>query len=204
MYQDPVGYTYQYLGEAFLPDGLNYTLAPTKHAPFNLTAKVTDNISGPGSEPSGDRLGNFEVTLPSCKPGENDQFLITIISNEWPGIDGWKWKDPLVNLHFDSETANVTLSGYYAADSSNSDSGSDNTRGQITISFLGFIDAYHSDTLVNNSASPTWIRTVGFGNNSLNIGYSNHTSAASCAGSRVTSWSVVITTTVLLTLALCI
>jgi hypothetical protein len=137
---------YQYLGKVFLPDGLNYTLTPTTSAPYNLTAEVTDNISGPGSEPSGYRLGNFEVTSPSCNTSvENVQFLITIVSNGWPGIDGWNWTNPRVNLQVDSQTANITLYGSYAADSSNFGPGADSTSGHIKVSFLGFIDPYHSD-----------------------------------------------------------
>ena len=38
---------------------------------------------------------------------------------------------------------------------------------------LWVIDPYHSDTLVNTSRTPTWLRTVGFGNNSMNIGYNS-------------------------------
>lgn len=46
-------------------------------------------------------------------------------------------------------------------------------QGKIKISYFGVIDLYHSDILVNTSATPTWLRTVGFGNNSMNIGYDN-------------------------------
>lgn len=37
--------------------------------------------------------------------------------------------------------------------------------------FQGVIDPYHSDVLVNDSATTRWLPTVGYGNNSTNIGY---------------------------------
>ena len=39
--------------------------------------------------------------------------------------------------------------------------------GRIQMRFSGPLDAYHSDILYVNSSTPTWLRTVGFGNISL-------------------------------------
>lgn len=44
--------------------------------------------------------------------------------------------------------------------------------GEFKLSFAGVIDRYHSDVLKNDTDTPTWIRTVGFNNNSVNIGFS--------------------------------
>lgn len=50
---------------------------------------------------------------------------------------------------------------------------SDEVQGKIKILFFGVTDPYHPDALVNTSTTPTWLRTVGFGNNSMNIGYNS-------------------------------
>lgn len=113
---------------------------------------------------------------------ESGQSYILLIDRDY-GINtaGWDWTYPKVDMQFDSQTANLTVDGYAAAfphristENYQSDLvGSDEVQGKIKISFVGVIDPYHSDTLVNTSTTPTWLRTVGFGNNSMNIGYNS-------------------------------
>lgn len=86
---------------------------------------------------------------------------------------------------FDGKMANLTFEGKFAAypykRANNTASyydfadheeiaSDDPVQGTIRFTFRGGLDAYHSDVLDMNGTTPTWLRTVGFGNNSLNIG----------------------------------
>jgi hypothetical protein len=135
--------------------------------------------------------------MSSCNTSiESSLFSVGIISDHWWAPPGWNWTYPFVNLEFDSKTANITMNGYFSAISDmllNATDGSreleygpDHVYGKMRLSFKGVIDTYHSDILVNNSAVPQWIRTVGFGNNSLNMGYE---SAASAMYSVTDRWT---------------
>lgn len=92
---------------------------------------------------------------------------------------GTKFTNPVISLQFDGKTANLSMKGYFSATPEKmtqpvSDAGSLNTfAGQFVMTFSGVIDSYHSDVLRNDTATPTWLRTVGYGNNSLNIGYAD-------------------------------
>jgi len=88
---------------------------------------------------------------------------------------------PRMNATFDDHTANLTLDGDFAAypflrpNDTNYIGGLDGelgtgVQGTIRFTFNGVLDAYHSDVLDMNASSPTWLRTVGFCNNTLNIG----------------------------------
>ena len=112
---------------------------------------------------------------------ETKNSLITILAWPWTESSRWNWTYPIVNLWFDSQTANLSLDGSFTAipmllpNSSRNplmpNLGNVSFQGSIKIRFQGVIDPYHSDVLVNDSATPTWLRTVGYGNNSANIGY---------------------------------
>ncbi|KAJ5226528.1 hypothetical protein N7468_007753 [Penicillium chermesinum] len=123
------------------------------------------------------------MDLKACDTStESGQNRMTLVDRDYTNNAGWNWTYPVVNIQFDSETANFTLVGYAAGfpylidryDSSNPlGPNKDEVQGTIKVSFNGVIDPYHSDTLVNTSTMPTWLRTVGFGNNSINIGYNS-------------------------------
>lgn len=92
--------------------------------------------------------------------------------------DDFRW--PEISVMFDDKTANLTMDAVFSAspyvwpNTSNwqgpttSDPGA---HGFIQIRVSGVIDAYHSDSLSLEEKTPTWLRTVGFGNDSSNIGY---------------------------------
>lgn len=121
------------------------------------------------------------MDLKSCNTSiESSQNHISLIDRDWYNNAGWNWTYPSVDLQFDSQTANFTVNGYAAAfpyrvsyteGGENRQLGPDEVQGKIKISFFGVVDPYHSDTLINTSTTPTWLRTVGFENNSMNIGY---------------------------------
>lgn len=92
-----------------------------------------------------------------------------------------------MNATFNENTANFTLEGKFVAYPylSANDTGyidtpdggeisiGDSVQGTIRFTFRGELDTYHSDVLDMNTTTPTWLRTVGFGNNSMNAGYNS-------------------------------
>ncbi|KAJ5124488.1 uncharacterized protein N7515_008313 [Penicillium bovifimosum] len=159
--------------ESSVKDVFNLTLSPdTKGPPYKLTGTIKDADL---------MLTSFDMDLKSCNTStETSRNYMTLVDFDWSNNAGWTWTYPTVDFQFDSRTANFTLNGYaagspYLIDRSDPTRplGPDEVQGKIKVSFFGVIDSYHSDTLVNSSSTPTWLRTVGFGNNSANIGYDN-------------------------------
>ena len=107
--------------------------------------------------------------------------LLTMPPETWWSIEGWKdYKLPKLNGTFDAQTANFTLDAdfrayEYVRSNVTNYIGTEvgeigrPVQGTIRFTFKGVLDTYHSDVLNMNTSSPTWLRTVGFGNNSLNI-----------------------------------
>ncbi|KAJ5986040.1 hypothetical protein N7451_010405 [Penicillium sp. IBT 35674x] len=156
-------------------DIFNLTLSrDTRDGPYNITGTIKNADM---------MLDTFEMDLESCNTAiETKQNSMSLVDRDWSNNAGWNWTYPVVDLQFDSRTANFTLNGYaaglpyrisYTEGGQNIQFGPDEVQGKIKISYFGVIDLYHSDILVNISATPTWVRTVGFGNNSMNIGYDN-------------------------------
>lgn len=73
------------------------------------------------------------------------------------------YPDPSLDIQFDSRNANLTLDGYISARSPNLYGADTKIEAKIKVSFLGVNDAYRSDLLKNDSSTPTWVRTIGFG-----------------------------------------
>lgn len=122
--------------------------------------------------------------MPACNAtNENGDFSVSMYTDTWWSTEGWKaFELPEMSLQFDDKTANLTVDGYFAAypyvrtNVSNwigphQISIGDSVQGTIKIRFSGVLDSYHSDSLDVISADPAWVRTVGFGNDSSNIGY---------------------------------
>ncbi|KAJ5261060.1 hypothetical protein N7478_011655 [Penicillium angulare] len=157
--------------DSFVEDVFNLTLSSgTKKAPYNLTGIIKDADL---------MLASFTMDLKSCDNStESSQNRMTLVDRDWSNDAGWNWTYPAVEIQFDNQTANFTLNGYAAGFpylinpiDPTTTLGPDEVQGKIKVSFYGVIDPYHSDILVNTSSKPTWLRTVGFGNNSANIGY---------------------------------
>jgi hypothetical protein len=96
-------------------------------------------------------------------------------------FDGTILPNPTINLQFDGTTANLSLQGYFEGDSIDGDGVEDPgvITGELSVTFSGVIDSYHSDVLRNDTSTPTWLRTVGYQNNSANIGYTTSESTSS-------------------------
>ncbi|RJE19806.1 hypothetical protein PHISCL_07858 [Aspergillus sclerotialis] len=155
-------------------DIFNLTFAETSRTPYNLTGQV----HGMGV------LNQLDINMTACNRSlESGRFLVNLIDGNWSGTEGWNWAYPEVNLQFNAKTANLSVDGgfisipYWLPNSSASKVGytrqEDTLQGKVKIRFSGIIDQYHSDVLVNDTSTPTWLRSVGFHNNSANIGYNN-------------------------------
>ncbi|KAH8705946.1 hypothetical protein BGW36DRAFT_354333 [Talaromyces proteolyticus] len=150
----------------------NLSLAETKSAPYNLSS-ILNSTDGQ----------TLYSNLTSCDTSMlRNEWEVVIITDEWWNNVGWDWTYPVLNLQFDNSTANLTLDGYFIAypyvltnvSLSNTTREIDEAyavQGKFKIRFSGVVDNYHSDVLVEDSPTPEWLRSVGFNNNSLNIGY---------------------------------
>ncbi|KAJ5910615.1 hypothetical protein N7504_005258 [Penicillium tannophilum] len=106
-------------------------------------------------------------------------------------FNGTVFTNPVVNLQFDTTTANFSMQGYFAANVISKtgpdfplDAEAEYTLvGKFAMSFSGVIDRYHSDILRNDTETPTWLPTVGYQNNSLNVGYTTTSGGNQLAGS---------------------
>ena len=179
----------------YVKDNFNYTLAETKSAPYNLSSTL--------SKYYGDGLLNFNMT--SCD-GKSDVAWDGNLINKvwWTNVgNNHTYPDPVLNLQFDGNTANLTIEGYFDATPKPTGKNTFNTvdieaRGQVKITFLGTIDSYHSDVLVNNTSNPTWERTVGFNNNTLNVGDSSSSTKKNGAPSQqFGAWGIALGSTLI-------
>lgn len=110
--------------------------------------------------------GDYRVDIQEFRPWQ---------AEDW---DDFRWPD--ISVMFDDKTANLTLDAVFSArpylwpnatESSGRATASPGAHGFIQIYVSGVIDPYHSDSLSLEDETPTWLRTVGFGNDSSNIGY---------------------------------
>lgn len=108
------------------------TLSKTSKAPYNLTAKIV-----------GESLDafTFNTKMNSCNQSiESDEFQVSPISTHWWAPSDWNWSYPLVNLTFDSQTANLSLTGSFVGSAYSLDepklsqAGPDNIYGDIKLS----------------------------------------------------------------------
>ncbi|KAF5569973.1 hypothetical protein FPANT_13833 [Fusarium pseudoanthophilum] len=158
------------------PDIFNFTTTQTKSGAYNISALLQRN------EPES-YSGSLNLTMPVCNATElSGDYRIDIAeyrSWEEEGWDDFRW--PNISMLFDDKTANLTMDAVFSArpyvwpnattEWSAPTTGSPGAHGFIQIRVFGVIDAYHSDSLSLEGETPVWLRTVGFGNDSSNIGY---------------------------------
>lgn len=113
--------------------------------------------------------------MPACH-GKTESGNWTLQIQQQLGVndsDYWYGNSaPVMNATFDDETANLTLEATFKAIPPEDASTQDRVYGYIYFTFEGVLDSYHSDILDMDTTSLTWLRTVGFGNDTLNIGTS--------------------------------
>ncbi|KAJ5082251.1 hypothetical protein N7532_011294 [Penicillium argentinense] len=168
------------------------TLAKNSSA-FDLSGLV--HSSWAWKHDSTEILTNF--SMPACNSTtQTGDYRILLETGIWYNTHNWSdFRFPQMNASFDDHTANLTLTGKFSSEVYlkrkylESPVVSQAALGSFELHFSGSLDELHSDVLDMNSSSPTWLRTVGFGNNSLNV----DNDAKNAAGlARVTSGSTFI------------
>lgn len=166
-----------------MPDNFGMTVTKNPNSTFTLAGTLEDNYEPDSVTPS----WPIGIDMPACNSTkEYGNWTMQVHQSVWWNTKDWvDFALPNVTATFDSKTANLTLDGTYLAQpymrSNDSDwegpkMVSDNMlHGIIQIRFRGVLDAYYSDVLDGNSTAdhPEWLRTVGFGNNTANIGDSS-------------------------------
>jgi hypothetical protein len=160
------------------PGGNNFdwSLENTTSPPYNMSSTITGRYAG---------WGHWTVdTVTSCASSSNWYFGL-ISGNIDINGSNLTFPNPKIDLQFDGTTANLSLQGYVEASPETTEGPP--IPGEVRLTFSGVIDSYHSDILRNDTSTPTWLRTVGFNNNSANIGY---TTSGSKSGQLIGSLSL--------------
>ncbi|KAJ5594713.1 uncharacterized protein N7459_000921 [Penicillium hispanicum] len=158
---------------SYVKPNFNLTLEKTQQAPYNLSSTLTSYY---GETP-------LDWNMTNCNSSDVVKWTGNLINQKlWKSLGfNTSYPDPVLSMQFDAETANLTIDGYFESTPVGNASFNEDglaVPGKIHMSFSGSLDAYHSDDLVNNSATPVWLKTVGFQNNSQNIGYNHSKSGA--------------------------
>jgi hypothetical protein len=157
------------------------------------TTKLTDSFSLAGTlfqnaNTGYGVVGYPDILMPMCNSSaSHGNYTLTI--SDLPADKNWQtwgWNDfklPSLNASFNAKTANLTLEGKFDADLAWPLADdvhrypdvpeldyNDSVMGIIRFTFKGALNTYHSDVLNMNTSTPTWLRTVGFGNYSLSAG----------------------------------
>lgn len=149
-----------------------WSLKNTTSLPYNMSSNIMGRYEGFG-----------ELMVNASTPCvETSQWSFLIWSDP---VNGTNLTNPTIDLQFDDSTANLTLQGYAEAGAVYgtepfTTSGSTVVWGEFSLTLSGVIDKYHSDVLRNDTNTPTWLPTVGYNNNSANIGYTTQST-----GSRI-------------------
>ncbi|OJJ77812.1 hypothetical protein ASPBRDRAFT_71123 [Aspergillus brasiliensis CBS 101740] len=177
-----------YMVDGKVDNNFNWTLNATQGPPYSLSSTLTEY----------DGQGGFASNWTSCNGSDIAEWTFYPVPWDINGT-GYYLPDAVLDLQFDDKTANLSLDGYfigYEAVKEGTETLSTGVLavGKMRLNFVGVLDAYHSDILANNTATPTWLRTVGFQNNTLNVGY---TSTASSISKRRAVLAVSITLAVM-------
>ncbi|KAF5534283.1 hypothetical protein FNAPI_12434 [Fusarium napiforme] len=157
-------------------DIFNFTTTQTKSGAYNISALLQRN------EPE-QYSSSLNLTMPVCNATKlSGDYRIDIAEyRSWEEEDWDDFRWPNISMLFDDKTANLTMDAVFSATPyvwpnatfkwSAPTTGGPGAHGFIQIRVSGVIDAYHSDSLSLEDKTPVWRRTVGFGNDSSNIGY---------------------------------
>ncbi|KAM0269020.1 hypothetical protein ACHAPA_004629 [Fusarium lateritium] len=157
------------------PDIFNFTTTQTESGAYNISEILQRNV--PESFSS-----NLNLTMPVCNTTHlSGDYSVNVQDVQSWDTEGWDdWDYPEISFQFDDKTANLTMDAVFSASPDvwrnasewpEPTTGSPGMTGFIQIRVSGVLDAFHSDLLSLNDTEPVWLRTVGFGNDSSNIGY---------------------------------
>ncbi|KAJ5162144.1 hypothetical protein N7492_007536 [Penicillium capsulatum] len=174
-------------------DNFNMTLAK-KDSTFELSGAVRDQKYGILFDSTS---WIMDIHMPRCNTSdekETGKWQVLLEAGTWSNTENWSgFRYPTMNATFDDRTVDMTINGLFTASTNLRHNDSEimaqrstvkDILGEITIRVHGVLDPYHSDVLDVNSSAPTWQRTVGFGNNSLNIGNDAKNGAGRVGDSR--------------------
>ncbi|QPC74604.1 hypothetical protein HYE68_005356 [Fusarium pseudograminearum] len=151
------------------PDLFNFTTSQVSGGAYNISGTLY-----PHRDPGGPDYFGILNGLPVCDSTKQaDGALVTMLRDPEGEALG-EFQYPHTSIQFDNKTVNFTLDASFHSTSNvheNSTSEHITVSGLLRVRFSGVLDAYHSDTLSLKGSKPTWLRTVGFSNDSSNIGY---------------------------------
>ncbi|PWY81690.1 hypothetical protein BO94DRAFT_576631 [Aspergillus sclerotioniger CBS 115572] len=159
---------------------LDLTTIDTSPSTYRLSGAYTYNF----------RYSTLLLNLTSCNAPEYSDTWRMFLINQDLIIPGLNWTYPTIDVRFDNTTANLTINGQfgaYAYDTQGNETGTW-MAGAVKMVFRGVVDNAKSDVLVQREDQPTWLRTLGFGNNSLNL---NYRSGAKIMAKPGNGWMVV-------------
>ncbi|KAJ5589374.1 hypothetical protein N7537_012052 [Penicillium hordei] len=169
--------TWKHQENKTVPDHFNMTTTKSPNSSFTLSGEMHSDLA-PYDRSASWRL-NIDM-LPCNISEEYGNWSMSVPQAEWWDTEDWDgFVLPNVTVDFDAHTSNLTMDGAFSASPFMRSNVSrywwgdmlsaETIRGPIQVRFSGVLDAYNSDILDVNSTEPAWLRTVGFGNNSLNI-----------------------------------
>lgn len=193
---DLTSLTWKHQENTTVPDHFNMTTTKNPNSPFTLSGEMHSDLapySGRASWP-------LKIDIIPCNISEEyGNWSMRVPQAEWWDTEDWdEFILPNVTVDFDAHTSNPTMDGDFSASPFMRSNVSrywwgdmlsaETIRGHIQVRFSGVLDTYNSDILDVNSTEPAWLRTVGFGNNSLNIADSSN----SGHGLRSTLWGALV------------
>ncbi|CEI63705.1 unnamed protein product [Fusarium venenatum] len=154
-------------------DLFDFTTSQMSDGAYNTSGTVLRQCDREGHISS---FANFS-SMPVCDSTTqtDDAGLWILNSPFWNTEGGDEFQYPHISIHFDDKTASLTLDASFHLEPyihPNQTRRGPSAQGFLRVRFSGVLDEYHSDTLNLNGSTPTWLRTVGFSNDSSNIGYS--------------------------------
>ncbi|KAJ5906778.1 uncharacterized protein N7473_003694 [Penicillium subrubescens] len=165
-------------------DNFVWSTEENQASPYNLSSVLTDYQG----------FNDFLIdSTTTCLGVEILQWQFAPIPSNG-SFNGSTFTNPVIDLQFDSRTANLSMRGYFEASPQYTDGVEDNVMfaGKLIMNFSGVIDHYHSDILRNDMDTPTWVRTVGYQNNSLKVGYTTVSAGNQLAGSSLLATMLVL------------
>lgn len=160
-----------------IQNSFNFTVENSKADTYNLSSTLGNSFYS-GSRFSGSKNINYNMTV--CNGTKDLSWEGAILNKKlWSDYNSnVTYPDPTLDLQFDDKTANLTLRGYTMTSPSCGEKAKFCPAdvivyAEIQITFSGKIDAYHSDKLETDGATPKWEKTVGYGNDTQSADKTN-------------------------------
>ncbi|GAB1196781.1 hypothetical protein APSETT444_006056 [Aspergillus pseudonomiae] len=160
------------------------------HKPyFNLSL---ENELGPpyhitgASNDTGRGVRAVEMNMSSCDDSADTWWGLNFLDQGDHNPKNIPITEPIASLMFDNQSASFSFSGWFLVNNEKGDA----MYGEGSIEFLGKIDPLHSDIL-NKGNKPSWVPTLGFGNNSMNMGFEEEGQDSMAVRNGVHNWLII-------------